>query len=252
MIPKIIHYCWFGGKPLPELAVKCIESWRQNLPDYEIVEWSEKNFDITSAPRYVKEAHFARKYAFVSDYVRLYALHKFGGIYFDTDVEVLKPLDSFLHHTAFLGFEDNNCVSTGIIASVKGGTWVKDQKDYYHDKERSFYFDSYHTDETPNVTVITRYMLNKGMLEENTFQDFPSLVTIYPSDFFCPKSWATGEINITNNTHTIHHFAGSWVGTKPRLTIKGYIRSYISEYIDKFSLRKIWTRIRYGRTKEEY
>lgn len=248
MIPKIIHYCWFGGKPLPELAVKCIESWRQNLPDYEIVEWSEKNFDIKSAPRYVKEAHFARKYAFVSDYVRLYALYKFGGIYFDTDVEVLKPLDSFLHHTAFLGFEDNNCVSTGIIASVKEGAWVKDQKDYYHDKERSFYFDSYHTDETPNVTVITRYMLNKGMLEENTFQDFPSLVTIYPSDFFCPKSWATGEINITNNTHTIHHFAGSWVGTKPRLTINGYIRSYISRYIDKFGLRKFWTRMRYGNT----
>ena len=104
MIPKIIHYCWFGGKPKPELAEKCIESWKKFCPDYEIVEWNEGNFNINSN-LYVKQAYEAKKYAFVTDYVRLYALYTQGGIYMDTDVMVLKPLDEYLNHEAFSGFE---------------------------------------------------------------------------------------------------------------------------------------------------
>lgn len=244
-IPKIIHYCWFGNGEMPELALKCIESWKTHLPDYEIVEWSEKNFDIKKAPKYVQEAYYARKYAFVTDYVRLYAIYNFGGIYMDTDVEVLKPLDKFLHHPAFSGFEDNNCVPTGIMASVKGGLWAKDQLEYYHDKKRRFFLPSGEIDQTTNVVIITEYMLSKGLIQDNSYQEFDKLITMYPSDYFCPKSWSTGNINITSNTHTIHHFAGSWTKVKPRLKLKGYIRLIISNSIDFLNLREIYMNLRY-------
>ena len=103
-IPKIIHYCWFGGKPKPELAQKCIKSWKKFCPDYEIMEWNESNFDVTTAPLYVQQAYCLKRWAFVSDYVRLKALVEMGGVYMDTDVEVIKPLDPYLHHEAFAGF----------------------------------------------------------------------------------------------------------------------------------------------------
>ena len=126
MIPKTIHYCWFGGNPLPKLAKKCIKSWKKYCPDFEIIEWNEANFDISSAPLYVRQAYEAKKWAFVTDYVRLYALTSYGGIYMDTDVEVIKPLDFFLNHDAFSGFESEKSIPTGIMASKKGNIWVKE------------------------------------------------------------------------------------------------------------------------------
>ena len=128
MIPKKIHYCWFGRNPLPESAQKCIASWRKYLPDYEIKEWNEDNFDI-NVNLYVKQAYESRKFAFVTDYVRLYALASEGGVYMDTDVEVLKTFDPFLHHHAFSGFENNNYVPTGMMASEKNGKWVTELLD---------------------------------------------------------------------------------------------------------------------------
>lgn len=211
MIPKIIHYCWFGGKRKPKLARKCIKSWKKILPEYQFKEWNEQNFDI-NCNQYVKEAYNAKKFAFVTDYVRLYALYTEGGIYMDTDVEVLKPLDQFLVHPAFSGYESNSDISTGIMASEKGGKWVKDQLSHY-DIARFLHPDgSFNL--TTNVEVITQYMIPLGLRRDNTYQDFPNLITLYPSDVFCPKSWKTGEINLTENTHTIHHFAGSWLPKK--------------------------------------
>ena len=131
MIPKIIHYCWFGRNPLPPLAKKCIASWKKHLPEYEIKEWNEDNFDLDMFP-YDREAYDNRKFAFVTDIVRLYALYNEGGIYMDTDVEVLKSLDGFLHHTAFSGFENETDVPTGIMASEKGGLWAKENLEYYN------------------------------------------------------------------------------------------------------------------------
>ena len=119
MIPKIIHYCWFGGNPLSDLAQKCIDSWKKYCPDYEIKEWNESNFDLNSCD-YVREAYQAKKWAFVTDYVRLYAMVTEGGIYMDTDVEVIRPLDSFLSNRAFSGFEDETNIPTGIMACEKG------------------------------------------------------------------------------------------------------------------------------------
>lgn len=130
MIPKKIHYCWFGKGKMPELALKCIESWRVNLPDYELKEWNENSFDINSN-FYVKEAYESRKFAFVTDYVRLYALYTEGGIYMDTDVEVLKNLDPFLDLPAFSGFEDNVHIPTGIMAAEKGSVWAGWQLKYF-------------------------------------------------------------------------------------------------------------------------
>lgn len=244
MIPKIIHYCWFGRGQMPELALKCIKSWKKFCPDYEIKEWNEDNFNIKKAPAYVREAYKARKFAFVTDYVRLYAIYNEGGIYMDTDVEVIKPLERFLSHNAFSGFEDNNSVQTGIMAAEKGSTWAKDLLDYYHHDDRHFILKDGTTDMTTNVQIITAYMIKKGLVPNNSFQNFPELITFYPHDWFCPKSWATGEINLTKNTHTIHHFAGSWKKTKPYYTPKLRFRIFVSNSINKLHLRPIYNKLR--------
>lgn len=208
MIPKIIHYCWFGRGEKPELAVKCIESWKKYLPDYELKEWNEDNFDI-SQNQYVREAYESRKFAFVTDYVRLYAIYTEGGIYMDTDVEVVGTFDKFLHHHAFSGFETDGNVPTGMMAAEKGSMWAKDLLDQY--QNRVFLLPDGSFDMTTNTTVITDYMLDKGLILNNQFQDFPKLCTMYPADFFCPKDHRTGKIRCTRNTVCIHHFAGSWL-----------------------------------------
>ena len=214
MIPKVIHYCWFGRNPLPPSARKCIESWKKYLPDYEIKEWNEDNFDLDKYP-YVREAYDNRKFAFVTDVVRLYALYNEGGIYMDTDVEVLKSLDPFLHHVAFSGFENDTNIPTGIMASEKGGKWAKDNLDYYNN--RHFLLPDGNLDLTTNVTTITNYMLKHGLQQNNTFQDFSNLITFYPKDYFCPKSYKDGKIYITKNSVCIHHFSGSWVAHNKKM-----------------------------------
>lgn len=208
MIPKIIHYCWFGRGPKNDLALKCIESWKRVLPDYQIKEWNEENFDI-SQNIYTKEAYDSRKFAFVTDYVRLYALYFEGGVYMDTDVEVLKSYTPFLNHNAFSGFETDGNVPTGMMAAEKGSIWAKELLDGY--ANRKFILDSGQFDMTTNTTVITQYMISKGLVLNNTYQDFPGLCTMYPADYFCPKDHRTGKIKCTKNTVCIHHFAGSWL-----------------------------------------
>lgn len=223
MIPKIIHYCWFGRNPLPTLAKKCIESWKRFLPDYEIKEWNEDNFDLDLYP-YAREAYEHKKYAFVTDIVRLYALYLEGGIYMDTDVEVVKPLDKFLSHTAFSGFESAVSIPTGIMASEAGGKWVGDNLRYY-DHHR-FVLPDGSLDMTTNVAIITEYMLPYGFRRDNTWQDFPNLITLYPSEYFCPISSQGSEIHFTENTHTIHHFSGSWLpaSTRRRMRLSRFFR----------------------------
>lgn len=224
MIPKIIHYCWFGRKKKPALALKCLNSWKKILPEYELKEWNEDNFNLDMYP-YVREAYNSRKFAFVTDVVRLYALYHEGGIYMDTDVEVLKTLDSFLYNCAFSGFENSTDVPTGIMASEKGGRWVKENLRYY--EKRHFIKEDGTLDLTTNVTVITQFMLQHGLKRDNSYQSFPDLITIYPKDVFCPKSYDDGKIHLTNNTVTIHHFAGSWGSEKDKL--KKSIYRFISQ-----------------------
>ncbi|MDR0605618.1 MAG: glycosyl transferase [Bacteroidales bacterium] len=214
MIPKIIHYCWFGGNPLPSLAVKCINSWRKYLPDYEIREWNENNFKISKYV-FAEEALKCKKYAFISDVCRLYALKEFGGIYMDTDVEVLKPLDSFLHHTAFSGFENDNFVPTGMMASIAEGYWVKELLKYYDN--RHFLLENNEMDTASNTSIITEMMKKKGFVMNNQFQEIKDYVAFYPNEYFCPKSYKTGQIDLTENSYCIHHFAKSWIPLRGRI-----------------------------------
>lgn len=214
MIPKVIHWCWFGRGKYSALVEKCIASWKKYLPDYEIKVWNEDNFDI-HCNKYVEEAYQNKKWAFVTDYVRLYALYHEGGVYMDSDVEVLRPLDGFLSLSAFSGFESNHSCPTGIMASEKGGAWVKDILDDYND--RSFVNPDGTLNLTTNVEYITQMMNKRGFSLTGEYIDIKNYVTLYPSDYFCPKSHATGKLNLTTNTYTIHHFASSWHSPKKKI-----------------------------------
>lgn len=207
MIPKIIHYCWFGGNPLPKLAKKCIKSWKKYCKDFEIKEWNETNFDVSSAPLYVRQAYEAKKWAFVADYVRLYAMTKFGGIYMDTDVEVVSNLDVFLNNEAFSGFENDEYISTGIMASEKGFPLFEELLSYYDNA--SFINEDGSLNMTTNVTVITDMCNKYGFVPNGKYQELAGLA-LYPKDYFCPKDYYGGEMTITENTACIHHFDGSW------------------------------------------
>jgi hypothetical protein len=213
MIPKIIHYCWFGGNVLPQLAKDCIASWQVYLPEYQIVEWNETNFDINLFP-FAKEALENKKYAFVSDVCRLYALKTYGGVYMDTDVEVLRPLDIFLSKTAFSGFENDDFVPTGIMASEPEGRWVTELLHYYDNLP--FIKENGDFDMKSNTIIITELMKEKGFKMNNTFQEIEEYVSFYPNDFFCPKSYKTGNTDLTENSYCIHHFAKSWISKKDK------------------------------------
>lgn len=229
MIPKIIHYCWFGGKPLPELTVKCIESWKKFCPDYEIMRWDETNFDFASCD-YAREAYGAKKWAFVSDYARLKVLVDYGGVYMDTDVEVIKPLDSFMNERAFSGFETDTDIPTGIMACEKGFAPFCEMLSEYD--KRHFIRDDGSFDMMTNVIAITRYFKLRGFIPNNTKQTIDGF-TLYPKDYFCPKNHATLKMEMTANTCAIHHFAASWVGPwwKFKLGVKRLIGSGITEKI---------------------
>ncbi|MDE6460527.1 MAG: glycosyl transferase [Paramuribaculum sp.] len=228
MIPKIIHYCWFGNNPMPPLALKCLESWKTFLPEYTVMVWNEETFDLNSHP-FTKEAYEAKKYAFITDYVRLWALKEYGGVYMDTDVEVLKPLDKFLEFPAFSGFEDETHIPTGIMASEKGGKWVTEQLAYYDN--RHFKKPDGSLDTTTNVTIMCENMSKQGFILKNSRQNFKNIIEIFPKDYFCPKSYKTGKIKLTSNTHTIHHFAGSWY--TPWQRFKRFIKPYIYKLLAK-------------------
>lgn len=209
MIPKVIHYCWFGRGEMPELALKCIESWKKYLPDYELKLWNEDTFDL-NINQYAKEAYEARKFAFVTDFVRLYVLCYEGGIYMDTDVEVLKPLDNLLSLSAFSGYESNKYSSfpTGIMASQKGGVWVKEQLEYYDSV--SFINPDGTYNMTTNTQTISNIMQKNGFDLNGRYQVYKNDMHAFPKDYFCPKT-STGILKITENTYCIHHFAGSWI-----------------------------------------
>lgn len=213
MIPKTIHYIWFGGNPLTPLAERCIASWREFCPDYEIVRWDESNFDGGNN-RYFQEALTAKKWAFASDYARLKILVENGGFYMDTDVQVLKPLDRFLSDEALSGFETESRISTGLMACRDSFPLFERLLHDYDD--RRFIKPNGQPDLTTNVTLITQACLEEGLIlngEKQTVAGF----TLYPKDWFCPKDWLTKEIRLTENSHAIHHFDGSWATGGTRL-----------------------------------
>lgn len=206
-IPKIIHFCWFGKNPLPELAQKCIASWKKYLPDYEIKEWNEENYDVRKIP-YTAQAYDAKKYAFVSDYARFDILYQYGGLYFDTDVEVIKPLDEILKRGAFAGVERAGSLNAGLgLASPAANSIYKEILDSY--KNSSFIKDDGSMDLTTVVTRVSDIFRKHGFTDKNEIQEIEG-ITVYPSEYFCPKDIETGKLTVTENTISIHWFDGSW------------------------------------------
>jgi len=192
---------------MPELALKCIDSWHRLMPDYEYKLWNEDNFDVNSVP-YVNEAYQSRKFAFVSDYVRLYALFTEGGIYMDTDVEVLKPYDDLLSLPGFTGYEGSKFLPpvTGTMASEPGNAWVKEQLEAY--VSLHFIMPDGTIDTTTNTARISAIMREGGFVQNGKKQVYKDM-HIFPVDYFCPKQ-TTGEYLLTENTYCDHHFMGSW------------------------------------------
>lgn len=232
-IPKIIHYCWFGRGKLPELALKCIESWKKYCPDYQIIEWNEDSFDIEENT-YVREAYSARKYAFVSDYARLFALYQHGGVYMDTDVELLSPIDEFLSLEAFSGFESKTRVPTGLMASQSGTPLLEELLSYYDD--RHFIMDDGSYDMRTNVETITAILEKYGLKKNGEKQTICGL-TLFPADYFCPKDCETKKLTLTSNSKAIHHFDGSWIPEENRIwaakhrKLSRFFGATIAEYI---------------------
>lgn len=219
MIPKVIHYCWFGRKPLPKKARKCIESWKKHLPDYEIKEWNEDNFDVNCIP-YTQEAYQAKRYAFVSDYARFYILYRYGGIYFDTDVEVLRSIDDIIVHGAFMGNEAivqkdiPICINPGLgMGCEANNTVLESIIDYY---STMHFVDA---DGKQNLQTIVQYtteiLYKFGLKKQDSIQCVGGF-RIYPKEYFNPYDCVLEKMVITNNTRTIHHFAGSWRTPKER------------------------------------
>lgn len=216
MIPKVIHYCWFGRGQMPKMALNCIDSWKKYLPDYQLRLWNEDNFDL-NLNSYAREAYQARKYAFVTDYVRLHVLNVEGGIYMDTDVEVLKNLDEFLSLPGFSGFEGDKYVPTGIMASEKNGLWAQEQLDYYNG--RHFILPDGSLDMTTNTQIISGIMAKNGFVLKNGYRIYKDCMHMFPSDYFSPMRY--GKILLTENSYCIHHFASSW--NPDRRKIKKFI-----------------------------
>lgn len=250
MIPKIIHYCWFGGNPLPESAKKCIASWKKYLPDYQIWQWSEKpshdnanhnpnglstthplgeeekngkendlfdkilGFDVNIIP-YTQQAYEAKKYAFVSDYARFWILYKYGGLYFDTDVEIIKPMDDILERGPFMGIEKTPTSNITPMINPGLGLGATPQMDIYRQILDSFHrMEFYSEDASINpfsmIPMVTKLFSELGF-KANKEVEYVAETYIYPEDVFCPMDSTTGITTFTDNTVSIHHYDCSWM-----------------------------------------
>ncbi|MEE0913018.1 MAG: glycosyltransferase [Ruminococcus sp.] len=209
MIPKKIHYCWFGGNPKPAIAKNCIKSWEKHCPDYKIVEWNESNFDIDSAPLYVKQAYKVKKWAFVSDYVRLQIIYENGGIYLDTDVELVKNLDCLLNNNAYFGFEGNEYINTGLgFGAEQGNPIVFEMMQDYMDIP--FILEDGSFDVTPCPQRNTAVFLRHGLTRDGSTQLLDGDILIMSAEYLCPLDVATKILHRSSNTFSIHRFDASW------------------------------------------
>lgn len=213
MIPKKIQYCWFGGKEKPKAAQKCIASWKKFCPDYEIIEWNESNFNIDTNP-YTRMCYDSKKFAFLSDYVRLVVVEKFGGIYFDTDVELIKSPDFLLDYDAFFGFETPEFVATGLgFGSVAHGKAITAML-----REYDFLTDGKH--DTVGCPQLNTKALEPFGLKKNGEKQTVADAVIFPTDWFNPYDAPTGRLEKTENTVSVHWYSASWLSKKLKLRSK--------------------------------
>lgn len=210
-----IHYCWFGGNPKSEEAIKCIESWKKFCPDFEIIEWNEDNYNVHKN-QYIEEAYMKKKYAFVSDYARLDIIYNEGGLYFDVDVELIKEIDDLIKGHAFIGCEkdysgkkeNDILINPGlIIYAEKGNPIIGEIRDSY---ENDHFVNQDGTQNTYTiVSRTTEILMKRGLSKTKGIQHLENM-TIYPKEYFCPKDYYTGEFSLTDNTRSIHHYKASW------------------------------------------
>ena len=228
MIPKIIHFCWLSGDPYPPLVLHCISTWKTVLPDYKILLWDASQIDIHSSI-WLEEACQAKKYAFAADYIRLYALYNYGGIYLDSDVEVLKSFNDLLHLKSFIGYDSTNAIEAAIIGAEKGQEWIKSALEYYDNRH---FIDS---NGNYDMRPIPRMIYSK-LHQFLSFKDCTTLVlkfpeiSIFPSEYFSPKNYQTKQLYVTENTYTIHHFDGKWISQ----TLNSKVKSSIHILLNKF------------------
>jgi len=213
MLPKVIHYCWFGRGKKSSLAEKCIQSWKVYLPDYVIKEWNEDNFDV-NVISYTKEAYEEKKYAFVSDYARFWILYHYGGLYFDVDVEVIKSMDTIIGKGPFMACEDDtglysyDMVAPGLgMGAESGMQFFKEILDYY--KEKHFRMKEKDKDVETVVDHVSKILNSYGFISKGKIQQVKG-ITIYPHEYMCPIRIIDGKKTITRNTVSIHHYAASW------------------------------------------
>lgn len=217
-IPKIIHYCWFGGAPLPDRLIRCIESWRKFCPDYKIIRWDESNFDYHKY-QYTEQAYQAKKWAFVSDVARLDVVYEYGGFYLDTDVELIKSLDALTKEKAFMGFEKGRLVNTGLgFGSEKGNPAIKANLNEYLNKTFLRLDGSFDLTACPVVT--TKCLESFGLQRRDVLQDL-GVIKIFPTEYFAPMLLVGDHAEILSNTFSIHHYQGSWTTEKEK---RGYQR----------------------------
>lgn len=231
MIPKKIHYCWFGRNPLPDSAKDCIASWKKFFPDYEIIEWNEDNFDVNSIT-YTAQAYAAKKYAFVSDYARFKILYEYGGLYFDTDVEVIKPMGDIIEKGPFMGFEIDPCkerpfgaVNPGLGLSAERSMLLYANILSYYNQLLFLLPDGSLNITDAVVNITTRELINAGLKNTDGIQTVAD-VTIYPSDYLNPFDDLTGKLKTTKNTRAIHWFTKSWIKVNP-------CRQFLSRFLHR-------------------
>jgi len=223
MIPKIIHYCWLSGNPYPELTKKCIQSWKNYLSDYQIILWDTNRIDINSN-LWIKQAYENKKYAFASDYIRFFALYNYGGIYLDADVEVLKSFNNILNQEYFVGEEASGDIEAAVIGAEKGLDWIKKCLEYY--ENRPFIKQNGLFDITP-VPMLLSVIAGEYNLK------------ILQYDYFSPKNYQIGKINISDNTFCIHHFDGKWVQKNLKYKIKLYAHRFLYFFLGRSGHNRI-------------
>lgn len=249
MIPKVIHYCWFGQSPLPENVQKCIQSWKKYCPDYEIIQWNETNYNIHKHP-FMLEAYELKKYAFVSDYARLDIVYNYGGVYLDTDVELIKSLDKLLSIPCFMGYELSGRVNTGIgFGAEKNAEMIKKNMEEY--KGVTFI-----ENDKQNLTTCVDYTcraldkLNYNY-KNNNLNSF-ELVTIFPTEYFAPFGLKNQKLEITSNTYSIHHYDASWYEgnkylkkiKKKILPLKIFLKEFVNNFLGEGTYEKIKNKLK--------
>lgn len=234
MIPKVIHYCWFGGNPKSELIENCIKSWEKYAPDFEIIEWNESNFNVNKY-LYSQQAYESKKYAFVSDVARFDILYSQGGIYLDTDVELIKPIDEFLDNRLFMGYDQKDLVASGLIMGAqKGHPLLQKIISFY--QNNSFLLSNGRPNTTTVVTIVSDVLLENGIKLDGALINSDEL-SLYPWDFFDPYDYENNLMKKTNNTVSIHHYAATWKSKKDNCIY------FVGRLIKKIVGKKLYDKI---------